>query len=152
MQRKQYKSNLMSKDKRQKTNTTQPIDWEQAQSVLKLLKFDEKFNTLLMFAFGFYFGLRISDILNITWNQVMKFISSDYEIQVIDELKVKEIKTGKFRIIQIQDEVKRFIKLSYEMMALQPPISQHIFIYNRSFLHNMTHVVNVPLLILFIMV
>ena len=60
----------IGKKKTARQTETAPLKWQEAQTLLKLLKADDKHETRLMFALGFYTGLRISDILRLTWGQI----------------------------------------------------------------------------------
>jgi len=90
----------LTKKKIARQTETAPLKWAEAQTLLKLLKADDKHETRLMFAIGFYTGLRISDILRLTWGQ----ITSGTEVMVIEK------KTGKSRRIQINPDLALIIK------------------------------------------
>jgi integrase len=68
----------MSKETIQKKTVTAPLNWRTALNLLALLKVDNKHNTRLIFAIGFYTGLRISDILQTKWSEI---ISSKFQFQ-----------------------------------------------------------------------
>lgn len=55
-------------EKRQ--TATEPIQWATAQTILKLLKTEQRHKDRLLFGVGFYTGLRIGDILALRWEQV----------------------------------------------------------------------------------
>ena len=99
----------MSKDTTTKKTTTAPLKWIEAQNLLKLLKVDNKHNTRLLFSIGFYTGLRISDILQIKWSDI---ISSNGEPK--ETLSRKETKTGKFREIEINETLREVIEEAYK--------------------------------------
>ena len=87
--------------KRVKRSTeTAPLKWQEAQNLLKLLKADGLHERRLLFALGFYTGLRISDILRLTWGQITG--KQSFEIQ--------EVKTGKTRPIQVNAELSGIIR------------------------------------------
>ena len=50
---------------------TQPIKWDDAMMLLDRLR-DKDDNTRLLFACGFYFGLRITDILHLRWKDILQ--------------------------------------------------------------------------------
>ena len=86
--------------KRQKRTTeTAPLKWQEAQNLLKLLKADGHHERRLLFALGFYTGLRISDILRLTWRQIGG-----------KQIEVPEKKTGKIRQIQVNADLAAAIK------------------------------------------
>lgn len=103
---------------------TAPLKWAEAQTLLKLLKADDKHETRLMFAIGFYTGLRISDILRLTWGQ----ITSGTEVTVIEK------KTGKSRRIQINPDLALIIKEARKWAAERggvPAAAEHLFTSKR---------------------
>lgn len=53
-----------------KQTATEPLQWSTAQTILKLLKAENRHKDRLLFGIGFYTGLRIGDILKLTWQQV----------------------------------------------------------------------------------
>ena len=83
-----------------KTTETLPLKWQEAQNLLKLLKVDGRHEQRLMFAIGFYTGLRISDILRLTWGQITG----------VRSFEVFEKKTGKARAININDDLAVIIR------------------------------------------
>ncbi len=100
--------------------TTQPLKWSKAMMLLDAMRDKAgQANTRLMLACGFFFGLRISDILNLTWEQILND----------DGFEVEEGKTGKTRFISLDS---RFIEIRNQILELmhRPP-SGFIFIYNR---------------------
>lgn len=90
-----------TKNKVARQTETAPLKWQEAQTLLKLLKADDKHETRLMFALGFYTGLRISDILRLTWGQIT---SGAAEVVIIEK------KTGKSRRIQLNPDLQTIIK------------------------------------------
>lgn len=75
---------------------TQPIRWQQAMNLLDAMRDKGDDNTRLMLACGFFFGLRISDILNLHWQDILE-----------DEFTLEEKKTGKPRTISLDEGFKR---------------------------------------------
>ena len=84
---------------------TQPINWKQAQTIVKTLQIEfqddpkKDYRDLLLFACGFYFGLRIGDILQLTWEQIEK-----------ETFTLTEQKTKKTRQIQVSDNFRKIFK------------------------------------------
>ena len=76
--------------------TTSGLDWNSAMGLLARLKNDDKMREYLLIAAGIYLGLRIGDLLNLKWEDVLDK----------DEFQITESKTGKQRKIT----VNRFLK------------------------------------------
>jgi integrase len=74
---------------------TQPIKWSMAMMLLDTLRDKGQDNTRLMLACGFFFGLRIGDILRLRWKDILK-----------DNFEIVEEKTGKTRTISIDPKLK----------------------------------------------
>jgi len=91
----------MAKKKTVRTTETAPLKWSEAQNLLKLLKADGDHEGRLMFAIGFYTGLRISDILALKWEVLW---GPPKEFTVI------ESKTGKARKIQVHGDLAEIVK------------------------------------------
>jgi len=76
------------------------ITWSDVKKLLQGLENDGNLEFLLLFAVGFFTALRISDILNLKWEDVRG-----------DFIKVTEKKTGKVRQIAVHKDLKRIIEL-----------------------------------------
>jgi integrase len=90
----------MAKKKTARTTETAPLKWQEAQTLLKCLKADGKHETRLMLTLGFYTGLRISDILRLTWGDI-------YQKK---EIVLQERKTGKTRKMQVNPDLAEIIE------------------------------------------
>ena len=75
--------------------------------IRKLFK-DGNYNMSLLIALGCFFGLRISDILALRWNQILN----------VNEFTIIEHKTGKKRTIRINQQLQRHITECYK--AIKP--------------------------------
>jgi len=87
------------------SNTTS--DYLEWNTMLKLVRdlFEEKnYHFSLLISIGCFFGLRISDLLNLTWQQL---INNEY-------LEIFEKKTGKKRVIKINDKLQKHIIECYK--------------------------------------
>ncbi len=89
----------MAQKKTARLTETAPLKWGDAQNLLKLLKADAKHETRLLFALGFYTGLRISDILRLKWGDVLGK----------KEIVLRERKTGKTRKMQVNPDLAAII-------------------------------------------
>ena len=89
--------------------TTSGMDWNTMIGLTERLKRDGHHRDYLLITMGCYFGLRISDLLSIKWNDVM----------MQDELIVLESKTKKQRRITINDKVKEAINFCSNELKLK---------------------------------
>lgn len=89
------------------SNTTADfLEWEEAMNLIRKLFKDENYSMSLLIALGCFFGLRISDILSLRWNQILN----------VNEFTIIEHKTGKKRTIRINAQLKRHITDCYKAM------------------------------------
>lgn len=101
--------------KGQKT-TSDFLEWEKMQSLVLRLERDNELKFALLIATGSYIGLRISDLLQLRWNQVL-----DQQT-----LTLVEKKTGKTRKITINPELQEILQRLYEKMNASP--EQYLFV------------------------
>ena len=76
------------------------LEWDKMQSLILKLERDNKSKFALLIAFGCYTGLRISDLLKLTWEDVL----------TSENIQLTEKKTGKLRTVQIHKELKEVIE------------------------------------------
>lgn len=107
---------MTKKKKTARTTETAPLKWQDAQNLLKMLKADNQHEARLMFAVGFYTGLRISDILRLKWETIWG---------PPKEFSVQEQKTGKTRKIQVHADLADIIREA--KAALSPEKAGYIF-------------------------
>ncbi|NDV84804.1 tyrosine-type recombinase/integrase [Bacteroides sp. 51] len=87
------------------TNTTADfLDWNEAMNLIRNLSRDGNHKMSLLIAIGCFWGLRISDILYLRWNQILN----------TDEFTIQEHKTGKNRTIRINNQLKKHIADCYK--------------------------------------
>lgn len=79
--------------------TAEPLDWDEAISLMNRLYKDGNYRIALLVGCGIFFGLRISDILRLKWCDLLEE----------DTFLIFEKKTGKRRIIKVNDTFKRTI-------------------------------------------
>jgi len=84
--------------KGQKT-TSDFLEWEKMQSIVLKLERDNDLKFALLIATGSYIGLRISDLLQLRWNQVL---NQDYFM-------ITEKKTKKTRKVTINPELQTIL-------------------------------------------
>ncbi|RTY65544.1 tyrosine-type recombinase/integrase [Flavobacterium sp. LB2P53] len=102
--------------KGQKT-TTGFIQWNDLTNLVLKLQRDGEYKFSLLIGTGAFTGLRISDILSLTWNQLL-----DKDI-----IELHEMKTGKFRKIKINQDLQSLIKSTYIAMG-EASIEQFVFV------------------------
>ena len=87
------------------SNTTADfLNWNEAMNLVRTLTKDGEHKLSLLIAIGCFWGLRISDILSLRWNQILN----------ADEFTIIEKKTGKSRTIRINQQLKRHIADCYK--------------------------------------
>jgi integrase len=89
------------------SNTTADfLEWGQAMNLIRNLYNDERYKMSLLVSFGCFFGLRISDILNLKWETI-------YDK---DEFELIEKKTNKKREIKVNAQLKKHIYDCYQQI------------------------------------
>jgi integrase len=85
-------------------STSDYLEWNQAMNLIRNLYNEENYKMSLLISFGAFWGLRISDILSLKWEQVYN----------LDEFTLVERKTKKARDIKINSQLKRHIAECYQ--------------------------------------
>ena len=100
------------------SNTTSDfLEWSQSMNLIRNLYRDGDYRISLLVSFGSFWGLRISDILSLKWQQV-------YDR---DEFELVEKKTQKRRVIKINGQLKKHIYDCY--LNINPhTVEESIFI------------------------
>ena len=89
------------------SNTTADfLNWNEAMNLIRSLTKDGEYKISLLVAIGCFWGLRISDILLLRWNQILN----------VDEFTIIEKKTGKSRAIRINSQLKKHITDCYKQI------------------------------------
>lgn len=96
--------------------TADHLEWNQSMNLIRNLFNDENYKMSLLIAMGSFWGLRISDILSLRWEQV-------YDK---DEFMIVEKKTKKNREIKINAQLKIHIRDCFEKINLRAS-DNHIF-------------------------
>lgn len=98
-------------------NTTADyLEWDSNILLISKLYQDQNYKFSLLIAWGSFFGVRISDLLNLKWCDILND----------DTLTIIEKKTKKQRTIKINDQLKKHIQSCYkEIKPLSP--NDHIF-------------------------
>ncbi|EKU88938.1 site-specific integrase [Bacteroides oleiciplenus] len=86
--------------------TSDYLQWNEAMKLIRLLYKDANYKMSLLISVGCFWGLRISDILSLRWNDILN----------VDEFSIIEHKTGKQRTIRINSQLKRHIADCYKQI------------------------------------
>jgi len=89
--------------KRFSNTTSDYIGWGDMQNLVRNLFDDKNYKMSLLIACGSFFGLRISDLLTLTWEQIL---NTEY-------FELTEKKTNKKRTIKINSQLQKHIKNCY---------------------------------------
>lgn len=92
------------------------LEWEKMQTLILKLERDEEFKFALLIASGCYLGLRISDLLQLRWKDILL---NDFYI-------LNEGKTGKERRVTINPELKEIVKRIHDKVI--PSIEEEMFL------------------------
>ncbi len=97
--------------------TADYLEWDVAMSLIRKLYRDEKIRLSLIVGCGCFFGLRISDLLSLRWNQILD----------AEEFAIIEKKTGKRREIRINKGFQGHIKDCFQKLNLED-LSEYCFL------------------------
>ena len=95
------------------------MDWNTMLGLLQRLKRDDRLQDYLLVATGCYFGLRIKDLLNLTWSDVIDK----------NEFTITENKTGKRRLITLNVNVKEVLQHVYKSRKVKRSFSDDDFLF-----------------------
>jgi integrase len=98
------------------TTTADFLSWEQNLNLIRKLNDDGQVKMSLLISLGSFWGLRISDILNLKWSQIISG----------ETLEVTEKKTGKKRIIKINPQLHQHILECYTQLK---PLKEDEFVF-----------------------
>lgn len=102
------------------TTTSDYLEWNSMLNLVRRLYKDGNCRISLLIGCGCFFGLRISDILSLTWNMLLDS----------DSFILNEKKTGKKRIIKINEGFQNHIKDCFKELKIQYK-SEKCFISNK---------------------
>ena len=86
------------------TTTADYLVWSDAMNLIRKLAKDKNYKMSLLIALGCFTGLRISDILALTWEQILS----------TEEFTITEKKTGKRRTLRLNTQLQQHIQECYE--------------------------------------
>ena len=88
--------------------TADYIPWHTMLSLVRRLYKDGNYRMSLLIACGSFFGLRISDLLTLTWEQILG-----------ESFSLNEKKTGKHREIKVNAGVREHIRECYDALGIK---------------------------------
>lgn len=108
------------------SNTTADfLSWDQNLNLIRKLFDDKEYKISLFIAVGSFWGLRVSDILKLTWNDILDR----------DEFVLVEQKTAKNREIKINRQLKQHIRECHS--CINPESDNHpIFISQKNSIYS----------------
>ena len=86
------------------TTTADYLVWSDAMNLIRKLAKDKNYKMSLLIALGCFTGLRISDILALTWEQILSK----------EEFTITEKKTGKRRTLRLNPQLQQHIQDCHE--------------------------------------
>ena len=89
--------------------TSDYMEWNAMLSLIRKLYRDGNYRMSLLIGCGCFFGLRISDILSLSWDMLL-----DSDIFVL-----REKKTGKRRVVKINEDFQSHIKKCYDALGIR---------------------------------
>lgn len=95
------------------------VEWDKLLLLTRQLERDKDYKFTLLISIGMFSGLRISDILSLTWEQVINR----------EHLEVIEKKTKKYRKILINPQLRETIQRIYGKMTKVKEITPTDFIF-----------------------
>lgn len=113
--------------------TSDYIEWNTMLNLIRRLFKDGDYRMSLLIGCGSFFGLRISDLLSLSWDML---VDGDYFM-------LSEKKTGKRRIIKINDGFQKHIIDCYNALGIQDK-TEKCFLSNKKVVYS-TQRINVLL-------
>lgn len=89
--------------------TSDYMEWNTMLSLVRKLYKDGNYRMSLLIGCGAFFGLRISDLLSLSWDMLL------YE----DQFTIREKKTGKRRVVRINNDFQRHINNCYQALKIE---------------------------------
>ena len=112
------------------SNTTADyIEWNTMLNLVRRLYKDGNYRMSLLIGCGCFFGLRISDILQLSWDMLLDK----------DSFTLNEKKTDKRRIIRINDGFQKHIQDCYNALKIQDK-SQKCFLSNKKVVYSVQRI------------
>ena len=101
--------------------TSDYLQWDSATTLVRKLYRDKNYRISLLIGCGIFFGLRISDLLRLTWDMLM---SNEAKFVLIEK------KTGKRREVKINKEFQKHIKDCFDALHIED-LTEPCFLSNK---------------------
>lgn len=89
--------------------TSNAMEWDSMLSLVRKLYRDGDYRMSLLIGCGCFFGLRISDILTLTWSMILDG----------DKFTIYEKKTGKRRVVKVNKGFQKHVKACYDSLHIE---------------------------------
>jgi integrase len=109
--------------------TADYLSWDQNLNLIRKLFNDGDYRISLLVAIGSFWGLRISDILKLKWEDILDK----------NEIVMVEKKTHKSREIKINPQLKQHIKECYSQLDLKST-DQPVFLSQKNYIYSVQRV------------
>jgi len=100
----------MKMSKRGSNTTADRLEWHEATALVRKLYKDGDFRMSLLIGAGIFFGLRASDLRQLTWRMLLG---------VEGEFELVEKKTGKRRVVKVNKDFKTHIQKCYDALKIE---------------------------------
>lgn len=97
-----------------KYQTSDYMEWDVMLSLIRKLYRDGNYRMSLLIGCGCFFGLRISDILTLTWSMLLND----------DKFTLNEKKTNKRRVVKINADFQQHIKQCHDALRIKNDIEK----------------------------
>lgn len=115
--------------KKYSTTCADYLNWDQMTNLVRKLYDDQNYKICLLVAIGSFWGLRISDILALRWNDILGK----------DTFEIIEKKTKKKRVISVNSQLKQLISDCYN--RIKPlGIQSHIFLSQKGSVYSIQRI------------
>ena len=111
------------------TTTADYLDWDVMLNLIRRLFKDGNYRISLLIGCGCFFGLRISDILSLSWEMLLDS----------DSFALNEKKTGKKRVIKINEGFQKHIKDCFNALKIQDK-SEKCFVSNKKIVYTVQRI------------
>lgn len=113
---------------RNQYRTSDYMEWDSMLSLIRRLYRDGDYRMSLLIGCGSFFGLRISDLLTLTWAMLLND----------DSFVINEKKTGKHRLVKINKDFQKHIKDCHDALKITND-NQKCFLSEESRIQHTTH-------------